>query len=221
MPLGSCSPQRKPPHVPLKGKKPLSGRGKRAPASSPAAPSPAGASLAPAAPHPCSDRKDQKALGGCYGNSFKLDQYLARGAVRVTDVGAGGCDSRSGAGPPHRHPQPRAVPPHRGRAAAAPQLAGTAHGAAAAGAHLAPTSASPREDEGRRRAWGGSHKCHQENLFSASPSAAKARGAEPGCRQAHGGLRAPRRGSTAVSPRPVTGSRASSSPLGATRHLPR
>lgn len=52
------------------------------------------------AQQPRSDRKDQKALGGCYGNSHKLDQYLAQGAVCVTDVGAGGCDSRSGAGAP-------------------------------------------------------------------------------------------------------------------------
>lgn len=89
------------------------------------------------AQQPRSDRKDQKALGGCYGNSHKLDQYLAQGAVCVTDVGAGGCDSRSGAGAPRWHPrlpQPRAVPPCRGRAAAALRPARTAHDGAVAGA---------------------------------------------------------------------------------------
>lgn len=27
--------------------------------------------------HLCNERKNQKALGGCYGNRHKLDQYLA------------------------------------------------------------------------------------------------------------------------------------------------
>lgn len=43
-------------------------------------------------PHPpnlgilCSDRKDQKAPGGCYGNSHKLDQYLAQGAAACVQL---------------------------------------------------------------------------------------------------------------------------------------
>ncbi|XP_032928164.1 uncharacterized protein LOC117002817 [Catharus ustulatus] len=57
----------------------------------------------------CSNRKDQKALGGCYGNSHKLDQYLVQGAVCVTDVGAGGCDRHSGVGGPWWHPAAQAV----------------------------------------------------------------------------------------------------------------
>lgn len=55
--------------------------------------------------HPRRDRKDQKATGGCYGNSHKLDQYSRRGAAARVLQGAGGCDSCGGAGAQLCHPQ--------------------------------------------------------------------------------------------------------------------
>lgn len=76
------------------------------------------------AQHPRSDRKDQKATGGCYGNSHKLDQYSRRGAAARVLQGAGGCDSCGGAGAQLCHPRigaesPRLAQANRGSAMAA------------------------------------------------------------------------------------------------------
>lgn len=123
--------------------------------------------------HPYSNRKDQKALGGCYGNSHKLDQYSVQGAVCVTDVGAGGCDSWGGAGPCRGAPLPGLCPrPGPGCAtASAPRDPGMGLQQHQLPPTHLPSLGTPRGGEGLGRAGGGSQKFHQENTFLPLPRA--------------------------------------------------
>lgn len=121
-------------------------------------PSQARASLPTEAQHPHSDRKDQKALAGCYGNSHKLDQYSAQGAGCVTVVESGGGDSCSGAGAPSSTVAP-ALPLHRSVL----------------------TCPRPRCSLGGRRAWGTLQRtCFLP--FLQARGQAKAHSAALGCR---------------------------------------
>lgn len=90
----------------------------------------------------------------------------------MTDVGAGGCDSRSGAGAPRWHPAAHAVSLFWDWATAGFSSQGPGHGAVGSAGWFPPTSPSlctPQGGEGLGQVGGGSQKFHQENTFCHFP----------------------------------------------------